>query len=520
MPYYTSTWSAPTPTKECAPNPCPTCGGLECLCRPRFFAGQLLTEEDLNRLEHYIIEKNKLHNRYLHGWGVACGLEVICSPCAGQVTVTSGYALSPCGEDILVCKDDTVNVCDLIRQCKNNQRRQLDCEPPNFGSGNDCKDVPEDWILAIRYDEKPSRGITALRGSTSSSCCSRCSCGGSSSCGCSCHTQTNGTMKNGSKSPQRTLSAQCEPTVTCEGYVYEVYKAPATNLFKGRNIDRGPLVARFNACLEGLQAVALPCPDANASPQQMQMWCCSLKAGLQDFLTAHETTDCQLVEKLAAYKCPVPAQNQTAKDYCSFVYQQLNSIALEYLLYCFCSALLPPCPEPVDDPRVPLATITVRKDNCQILRVCDWDTRKIAITLPTLEYWLSILPYWQKLRECLTLLCCNPFELLGTGPRTTETGFLNIGDIFTSLAQSDPFATILSLLANCVFGQPLAARALDIRAILSSALSAGTAGGATGGGTEATTSSNEEINNLKSQLADLEKTMQTLQTQIDALLKK
>ena len=38
---------------------CPACGGLECLCRPRFFAGQLLTEEDLNRLEHYIIEKNK-----------------------------------------------------------------------------------------------------------------------------------------------------------------------------------------------------------------------------------------------------------------------------------------------------------------------------------------------------------------------------------------------------------------------------------------------------------------------------
>jgi hypothetical protein len=30
---------------------CPACGGLECMCRPRFHAGQLLTEEELNQLE-------------------------------------------------------------------------------------------------------------------------------------------------------------------------------------------------------------------------------------------------------------------------------------------------------------------------------------------------------------------------------------------------------------------------------------------------------------------------------------
>ena len=86
---------ATTTTRTPKVTRCPACGGLECLCRPRFFAGQLLTEEDLNRLDRYIVEKNKLHNRYLHGWGVVCGLEVICHPCEGQVTVTSGYALSP-----------------------------------------------------------------------------------------------------------------------------------------------------------------------------------------------------------------------------------------------------------------------------------------------------------------------------------------------------------------------------------------------------------------------------------------
>src|SRR5215467_8637122 len=94
--------AAPTrgdPACECPP-PCPACGGLECLCRPRFFAGQILTEADLNRLEQYVVNKNQLHNRYLHGWGVVCGLEVLRHPCGDRVTVRSGYALSPCGDDI------------------------------------------------------------------------------------------------------------------------------------------------------------------------------------------------------------------------------------------------------------------------------------------------------------------------------------------------------------------------------------------------------------------------------------
>src|SRR4051812_28075963 len=113
MPNHTESMSAMSHLKPAMPV-CPACGRLECLCRPRFFCGQILTDEDLNRLEHYIIEKNKLHNRYLHGWGVACGMEVSCHPCAGFVTVKAGYALSPCGNDIVVCRDEAVDVCELL----------------------------------------------------------------------------------------------------------------------------------------------------------------------------------------------------------------------------------------------------------------------------------------------------------------------------------------------------------------------------------------------------------------------
>src|SRR5262249_50319348 len=86
------------PQSRNCPPPC-ECGLLECLCRPRFFAGQLLTEQDLNRLDAYIRAKNRLHTLQLHGFGVVNGLEVRCEPCGDGVVVTTGYAISPCGDD-------------------------------------------------------------------------------------------------------------------------------------------------------------------------------------------------------------------------------------------------------------------------------------------------------------------------------------------------------------------------------------------------------------------------------------
>src|ERR1044072_3945942 len=231
-------------TSACSTCGCPTCGGLECLCRPRFFAGQLLTDETLNQLDHYIVEKNKLHNRYLHGWGVVCGFEVVCHPC-NAVTVRGGYALSPCGEDVIVCKDVTVDVCSLINQCKD-KRRDWECEPYGVGQNTDCNNFEEDWILTVRYDETTSRGITALKGGNAPACCSSCSCGGSSSCGCGGSSSGGGggggcgcgggngngkgahavagagsSVRQSYRPAAATGAAQCGPTLTREGYVFE-----------------------------------------------------------------------------------------------------------------------------------------------------------------------------------------------------------------------------------------------------------------------------------------------------------
>ena len=81
---------------------CEACGS-DTYVRPRFFAGQLLTEEDLDLLTDYVTAKNRLHNASFFGEGVVCGLEVGCQPCGGgHVLVRPGYALDCCGNDIVV----------------------------------------------------------------------------------------------------------------------------------------------------------------------------------------------------------------------------------------------------------------------------------------------------------------------------------------------------------------------------------------------------------------------------------
>jgi hypothetical protein len=398
---------------------CPACRGLECLCRPRFFAGQLLTEEDLNRLDRYIVEKNKLHNRYLHGWGVVCGLEVFCHPCEGQVTVKSGYALSPCGDDIVLCEDDVVNVCDIIRHCR--ERERLDCEPPRPSGTAECQDAMEQWVLTLCFSEKPSRGVTALRGSSEAPCCSRCSCGGSPGCGCGCHESAAGQKQTATAASARSLStdalrgfqragrALCEPTVTCESHYFSLYKAPAD---AEKERDPGTMVGRFENCMKGLFDVV---PALPTNIDQAQEWCCQLKENWIEFFTDHPIHDCLALQKLSQFVCPVPGPNQTPAQYVQAVVVQLAPILGEYIRSCLCSALLPPCPDPAASNCVPLAMITIRKRDCKIMRVCNWSARKFATTFPNLQYWFSFLPFTRLLREAIARVCCRPLRRLEGG---------------------------------------------------------------------------------------------------------
>jgi hypothetical protein len=76
--------------------------GLE---RVRYYPRQLVTADDMTAEQYYFRQKLRRHNRYLHGWGVVCGLEVkpmVEEGLPWQVRVCPGYAAGPQGDEILV----------------------------------------------------------------------------------------------------------------------------------------------------------------------------------------------------------------------------------------------------------------------------------------------------------------------------------------------------------------------------------------------------------------------------------
>jgi hypothetical protein len=548
-------------TKARISNPCPECGGLECLCRPRFFAGQLLTAEELNGLERYVINKNKLPNRYLHGWGVACGLEVLCHACDNLVTVKPGYALSPCGDDLIVCKEETVDVCALINQCCVQERQE--CEPSRTDDAN--RAPTEDWILAIRYVEQPARGLTALRAGSAASDGSRCGCGchdtAKAAKGCGCNGATTTAAKNGYRTSSasalkpsaRTAAAQCEPTIMCETYTYDLYKAPLK--ISRNDDDPGALVKRFQACYNELIETFPEVPDTNANTGQIYQWALVVKEWGLDFFATHPLHNCQAYAKFAAF-VPQPAANETPLDYRKRILVAITPIFADYLRACACSAFLPPCPDQVDANRVPLATLTVTRRDCKVVRLCNLSHRKFAATSPNLQYWLSVVPYGRQLRANVESSCCQVSQATlsraafaspqpgaaaaGLGPeeRVKTSGFAKLwfGAVSPGAREVDAQTLFLAalgvtgpgnepLLSDLELEHPLQTLVLHqlVRPLVASMVPP-EAGemlkSFAAGGTGAETPRAAEIVNLKTQLATLQKLVEKQQDSIDQLTKK
>ena len=134
--------SAAPPSCGCG-GKCGGSGQCSCSCgscqsqvyaRPQFFAGQLLTEDDLQSLTDYVVGKNRLHNRFLFGDGVVCGLTVTCPPCeTGHVVVNPGYALDCCGNDIVVTCPKELDINQMVRQ--------LLLKQPGWDCGDPCADL-------------------------------------------------------------------------------------------------------------------------------------------------------------------------------------------------------------------------------------------------------------------------------------------------------------------------------------------------------------------------------------------
>jgi hypothetical protein len=165
------------------------CCDLECLVRPNFFCGQLLTDADLTAAVEWTRRRLSL-SRYRDGWGIACGLHLSCAPQGGRagccdpadgpvVYVNPGYAVDCCGNDLVVCEPLPVDLGDVCRP------EDDPCAPPKPGApgvtkpdqtrpqtgrtgAKACWDRLKDGVFAVdlslRYHEDLSHGQRALSG--------------------------------------------------------------------------------------------------------------------------------------------------------------------------------------------------------------------------------------------------------------------------------------------------------------------------------------------------------------------
>ncbi len=132
---------------------CGSCPPLQ-LARNCYFTGKLLVERDFTDEQAYVLGKQLRHNRYQHGSGIACGLEVEPHPTVGcqdrLVVVQPGQALECCGHEILLTRPEVVPLRDLIEAAWIANHGD---EP--FGDGHRIQ-------LCVRYRECLAEQVPAL----------------------------------------------------------------------------------------------------------------------------------------------------------------------------------------------------------------------------------------------------------------------------------------------------------------------------------------------------------------------
>ena len=134
--------------------------------RPRYYARQIITQDDLTLEQDYFRSKLRTHNRYLHGWGVVCGAKVCLVPRAEKngsdyelwkVVVKPGYILGPYGDEINI---DCKRVVDL----RTGGVTGVTGEPCVEEIDPWCVEAPtkreNTWLyVAVRYKEVPARPV-------------------------------------------------------------------------------------------------------------------------------------------------------------------------------------------------------------------------------------------------------------------------------------------------------------------------------------------------------------------------
>lgn len=111
--------------------------------RPAFFTGERLLPDTLDEAFAGPLALHRLHNRALHGWGIAFGLDVTGRQAATTVTVAPGYAIDAAGRDLVLAEPATLGV-------------------PPVSQAPDCGPVP--FALTIAYTDDTHAEVETREG--------------------------------------------------------------------------------------------------------------------------------------------------------------------------------------------------------------------------------------------------------------------------------------------------------------------------------------------------------------------
>jgi hypothetical protein len=138
--------------------------GLE---RVRYFPRQLITADDMTADQEYLRQRDRRHNRFLHGWGVSCGLSVEPAATAEhpwQVRVCPGYAIGPQGDEISLGQPVLIDLAS--GWCDKDACQPWPCPPSTggvYGAGGDYvvggqRKTPP-LLISIRHAECDSKPV-------------------------------------------------------------------------------------------------------------------------------------------------------------------------------------------------------------------------------------------------------------------------------------------------------------------------------------------------------------------------
>ncbi|HWA72770.1 MAG TPA: hypothetical protein VG937_10560 [Polyangiaceae bacterium] len=330
---------------------CGGCGSVDCRCgakeccnlvcfeRPNYFCGHLLTDADLKLDQKYLIEKNRLYHRTLHGSGVVCGLRLSCdSDCGGWICVGDGFAIDECGNDLVVCETLRYPLIDDLKK----KGWVLEFPPLNLcDDEEEPPDCPERqcFYVTLCYDEVPGKYTSPLR----------------SSC------------NNG--------PASCEPTRIQESVRVEIKRCPPTPRNPIEDIEERLEVcwsrleeSRFGKLLadrrDAVEAMLADGVSVGKRKEVCELFC-QLKYLLGYFLKQNPALlHCHLAEELDELECQDDDFEKNAKDAFCKLFVVMNT----WLMDCLLSALEIPCVAAPKDSCVVLGSVEVVGD--RIERMC------------------------------------------------------------------------------------------------------------------------------------------------------